>query len=291
MRFMCAKAKKGPSVFFSKLHGQKIYVRERCMKKGTNGISRGVVVGCDFKQEWLLPWWWKNYSAHNSYPVFFADFGMTPNAIDWCLQRGSSVLISSPKKILEKHEIPLKRVNQWEARSGTGIWQVRDAWFKKPAALLSAPFEEGLWLDLDCQVRQPLDPLFNCLNFGAELGIVREPGLVQECDEKQGLLFPGEISYNSGVIAFRRSAPILNRWMEEILENDGKHIGDQPALCRAIFKHRPSIVELPSECNWLRTCGQNENALIYHFVSGEGKIELLETMERDLLCFVKEIER
>ena len=48
----------------------------------------GVIVGSDANHEWLLVWWWENYSRFNSLPVAFVDFGMSPESRKWCQERG-----------------------------------------------------------------------------------------------------------------------------------------------------------------------------------------------------------
>ena len=52
----------------------------------TEGLKEGdgVIVGSDYSQEWLLPWWWENYTKHNRYPVTFVDFGLSQEPIELC---------------------------------------------------------------------------------------------------------------------------------------------------------------------------------------------------------------
>lgn len=54
-------------------------------------MMKGILVGCDQNQEWLLSWWWDQYSAHNSYPVVFVDFGMSKTGVAWCNERGTCI--------------------------------------------------------------------------------------------------------------------------------------------------------------------------------------------------------
>ncbi|MBS0607606.1 MAG: hypothetical protein JSR57_11700 [Verrucomicrobia bacterium] len=241
--------------------------------------SKGIIVGCDKGQEWLLPWWWEYYTAHNSFPVAFADFGMSKKGIEWCLDKGDYLNIPT-QEILGDHEIPLRNKQIWEKLYGKETLKYRHAWFKKPLALLQSPFSLNLWLDLDCQINGGLDPLFNSLTFGAEIGLVREPNFVQELLETQNALLPGEIYYNSGVIVFRKGADIVHRFAEEAFSNNAEHAGDQHALCRAIFKHQPSLVELPLIYNWSRMLGTNPKAIIFHHTGGLGKVDILEVIRQ-----------
>ena len=237
--------------------------------------KQGVIVGCDRNQEWLLPWWWEHYSACNSYPVVFMDFEMSKQALDWCRDRGQCLKPPLPN-VASESDISSFKKERWEARYGKGIWLSRSAWFKKPLALLHSPFSVGLWLDLDCQVNGLLEPFFNCLSFGAEIALVKEPTFIQDFERQQGFLLPEEIHYNSGVIAFQQDAPILHQWVKEALDNNQSYVGDQQALCRTIFSRQPHLIELPLSYNWPRILGPNPQALIYHYTGGAGKLEIMQ---------------
>jgi len=247
--------------------------------------NQGIIVGCDQRQEWLLPWWWKHYSTYNSFPVTFADFGMSEKALSWCQERGKCLTLPSTQ-VLNENEICTLGKERWEERYGKSIWFFRSAWFKKPLSLLHANFSIGIWIDLDCQINGVLDPLFNSMTFGAEIGLVREPQFIQNYDQKNGFLLPEEVNYNSGVIVFRRNAHILHRWVEEDIANNAEYPGDQQALCRAIYKYRPALVEFPLTFNWLRILGPNPDALIHHF-TGDGKLELLKQINPSLIPFIE----
>ena len=228
--------------------------------------KEGIIVGCDHKQEWLLPWWWRHYSAYNNYPVVFMDFGLSKEANLWCLERGECVTVPS-FEIAKEESISDQNKKIWETRFGTSIWFCRSVWFKKPLALLLSPFDIGIWIDLDCQVNGSLEPLFNSLLFGSELALARNDFSSYSSTE--------QINYNSGVIVFKQQAPILHKWAEEALNNNVEYPGDQQALCKAISIHKPDLVELPISYNWQIALGPNSTALIYHYSDGPGKIEIL----------------
>ncbi len=243
--------------------------------------STGILVGCDKQQEWLLPWWWEHYAAHNAFPVAFVDLGMSENGRAWCQDKGKCFELSLENFPKDLH-IPEHNQQLWEALYGKHLSDYRPAWFKKPLALLSAPFSLTIWLDLDCQVNAGLEPLFNALTFGAEIGLVREPEPVQDYLQKKGVLLPEEVYYNSGVILFRKDAKILELFAEECLHRHAAYFGDQNALCRAIFNHRPALVELPPLYNWVRILGPNPDALIYHHTGSLGKEDILKVIRKRL---------
>ncbi|MEI8329382.1 MAG: hypothetical protein WCG14_05240, partial [Chlamydiia bacterium] len=99
---------------------------------------QGVIVGCDQKREWLLPWWWNHYAKHNSDPVAFFDFGMSPKGIAWCREKGQHIKLHE-SVTLDDHTIGSTQKERWENRLGKGFWSCRSAWFKKPLTLLQSP--------------------------------------------------------------------------------------------------------------------------------------------------------
>lgn len=238
----------------------------------------GIIAGCDSGQEWLLDFWWKNYSAHNSYPVAFVDFGMTPEAVDWCRARGLHIHVPSIQHaIVAKEKIDSALREIWERRYGEALWERREIWFRKTQAFAVSPFPLTLWLDLDCEVRAPLDFIFNCLGLGFDIAIKKEPQEIQEQHRLLGLLEKGESNYNAGVIAIRKDASILRQWIEEVFERNDRYAFDQFALARAIHVHRPALLELPETYNWNPAKWLNPHAAIVHYHGGF----LKETIKRD----------
>jgi hypothetical protein len=224
----------------------------------------GIIVGCDANQEWLLPWWWKHYSAHNDFPVVCVDWGMTDEGKRFWSERGE---ILAPAKVQAKFstrdEITPDVLQGWEERY-PNIWASRNAFLRKPFALLEAPFSYNLWIDLDCQVLGRLEPIFNRMHLGAEIGVVKDPNQVY-------LLQPGEVLYNGGVIAFRKEAPILQRWTEMVIALQNQLPTDQEVLARAIFQHRPEMVEFSPLFNWPFIYGEAKGIIIRHFHGMRGK--------------------
>jgi Lipopolysaccharide biosynthesis proteins, LPS:glycosyltransferases len=233
---------------------------------------QGIIVGCDRHHQWLLPWWWEHYSKHNSYPVLFADFGMTEGALAWCHTQGQ--VLSLPQTPWDDAPVTSHHKALWEDLYGDTVWSSRPSWFKKPLALTQSPFSQTLWLDLDCQVLGPLDPLFNALSLGFELALVREPAYVQNIERQQGLLLDGEVSYNSGVFAFTKETPILELWKQKALTESHLFIGDQNILSRVIFEKKTAVFELSDTYNWKDSYGPNPEAVIHHFLGQAGKQKL-----------------
>lgn len=231
-------------------------------------MSQGIIVGCDLHEQWLLPWWWRHYSAHNSYPVAFIDFGMSEEARSWCKQRGECIPLANFHTISPKSTIPPSTQALWESYYGNRIWDRRQTWFKKPFSLLQCPFSVAIWIDADCQVNADLEGLFHIIHFGGEIGVCKDIN-------QTSLIMPGEVQYNSGVIAFRKDAPILKQWIDVSVQTERTLPGDQETLSRAIFTFHPNLIELPPTYNWNWNYGLNENVMICHFCGKFGKIEIL----------------
>lgn len=227
---------------------------------------RGVVVGSDEKQEWLLSWWWENYRKNNSFPVAFADFGMSEAKKRWCKERGALLPIDTALLHVSGREAvdPLL-VSQWET-SVSPFWPHRSAWFKKPLALQATPFEESIWLDLDCEVLGSLEPIYAYLKSGVSMALVKAK------EER-----PYSI-YNGGVIAFQKKAAVLQEWMQLALAENHRFLGDQDALSYAIEHGKHPIAEMPPAYNWLMCRGVPVYALIRHWAAEWGKEYLKERL-------------
>ncbi|HEY2810214.1 MAG TPA: hypothetical protein VGJ00_02335 [Rhabdochlamydiaceae bacterium] len=219
--------------------------------------DKGVIVASDARQEWILPWWWKHYHAHNSYPVVFVDTGMTPEAKEWCRKRGEvfSLHIDFPQW-KEKEEIDPQTALLWESTHGMGFWPSRRAWFVKPFALLQTPFRFTLWLDLDCKAQ--VDLFFDFEE--TELALCPVPHYSAQ-----------ETLYNSGVIAYGHGSDPVKNWAEQSLTRACDFLTDQHLLSRILFEKQYSLTVLPFTYNWHMSMGENNQAKIIHYLGDVGK--------------------
>lgn len=235
-------------------------------------LTQGIIVAATHHIEWLIPWWWYNYRAHNDLPVVFIDLGMTKKAQDWCKERGTLLPLDVPDSLVfPKEAVDPILASKWEQIIGSGVWDVRLKWFKKPFAFRKSPFEKSLWIDLDCEVRASLRPFFSFLEDESSLALAREPEPLQKGLQSLGFTLPNEITYNSGVVLYRKEDPFLSRWEEEVKQRNHLHIGDQEALSRILFQENFLFKELPIEYNWDRGLGPNPQALIFHWHGQKGK--------------------
>jgi hypothetical protein len=211
--------------------------------------DRGVVVGLDESQEWLLDWWWSNYVRHNALPVHFVDFGLSARARTCCAARGT---LSEP--------VPLDCYG----------------WFKKPLALLRSPFRKALWLDMDCEVRGPLDPLFGFCGDNS-IGLTLDRGSPQQYREAMPQDAP---IFNSGLVAFNHGDPAIPQWasMTMALRSDCPgdarfgQPGDQETLALALRRYAQGRVRrIPKELMRLRLSDGDGPALVMHWTGPVGK--------------------
>ena len=224
---------------------------------------KGVIIGCDATQEWLLLWWWGNYSKKNGYPVAIFDFGMSEKAIAWCKAIGRYIkqprkadFLKEPSPKLCARFGDLGFANQDEQT----IRDTRLAWFQKPFACLHTPFPLTCWIDLDCEVKGDIAPLFKTLEEGAEIALVKDPEYSQKKLCELGTISPDETSYSSGVIAFKKGAKIIDEWVDISTRHNDEFTGDSETLTRTLYLRRPALKELPPIYNWNMNQGPNQNS-------------------------------
>lgn len=198
----------------------------------------GVIVGCCQNQEWLLPWWWMHFRMHNEYPVTFVDFGdMSILAKEFCKKRGEIITIAAPENyIASEKNLTENYKSLWEGE-GLDLNIFRSAWFKKPFACLQSPYKRTLWIDLDCQIRKSIEPIFEFCENPLNMAIAAEPDIIQLLHQISGILCYGEIEYNSGVIAFKHGCSIIQNWAKMCFQRNDSFRGDQEVLTRMAFEN------------------------------------------------------
>jgi len=236
-------------------------------------MSRGVIVGCDQAQEWLLEWWWHGYRRHNGYPVAFVDFGMSEEARAWCERKGKVVALdSSSDFVLPRTFVGKELAADWEKAYGPGVWKEREHWLRKPLAMTHSPFEETVWLDLDCEVAGPLSSLFSKIH--TQCGIALSPDRDPLAEES---------SYNTGVVVFQRESPLLARWADCCRRMNDRFVSDRDILSFLINGDNIEVTELSESYNWRFEYGVNLEASIFHWSGVWGK----SAIKRSLFSSVK----
>jgi hypothetical protein len=242
------------------------HVHPLCRWQRAPKAEKGIIVGCDLHQEWLLEWWWNLYSSKNTFPVTFADFGMSEHAKKWCASHGELISVDIDTSFVKSSsEVSFIRREKWEALYGSSFWVLRHSWFKKPFACLLSPYEITIWIDLDCEILTKLDDLFTSCMGSSQLALVREYGV------NHLPRWDPEVIYNGGVLVFVHGCDIVMQWAQGCLERSDEFWGDDPLLSKLIAEHRLDVAELPLEYNWKFHWGINMNAHILHWMGKQGK--------------------
>lgn len=208
------------------------------------------VTGCDANTEWMLKWWWENYSKYNKTPVYFFDLGITPKVKEWVNNTFDRVFT------LEPHEVK--------------------AWFLKPEALIqSAKYAHKIcWLDTDCEVLNEIDHMFDLTEYN-KLCMVRDRPWTKRRNADW---------FNSGVVLIEGTPMPLLQWAAAIKKNPA--VGDQEVLHALIggdsLKQLVFIKEIDNKYNWLRLQlidkQDSEDKLIMHWTGPKGKDEIRKLM-------------
>lgn len=226
--------------------------------------KQGILTGCDTRHEWMLKWWWKSYKKTNTHPVTFIDFGMSKAAKIWCAKQGEVI------PLRKKHLMPAP------AWISSYAYIKRQTWLSKPAALLKTPYEKTIWIDMDAEVKRPLNDLFT-LCPEKTFALCYELPFRAQAERKSQLIPKKAPSFNTGVIVYPRKAPLLTLWEKETRKTSS--LGDQDLLSRLIFEKNISIELLPSKFNKIHPMVDEGEVVIYHYASKLGQLALLEKLK------------
>ncbi|MFA5250198.1 MAG: hypothetical protein WC371_02165 [Parachlamydiales bacterium] len=236
--------------------------------------GHGVLVALSSKLEWILPWWWHFYASHNSYPVTFVDFGLSKKAQKWCREKGSLVRLKSIAPFMTAEKLIDQNLMQdWRKWYGAFKPQMRKCWFQKPLAMLQSPYQKTLWLDIDCQIRGPLEPLFQALeNF--EIACMPEDAASQKIHRRFKLTQKDQLLYNSGVVAYIHGSKTIEAWAKAVPKNNHLFFGDQDLFSEIVYQNQTPVHNLPPTYNALLPNGFKPQDLIRHYMGSEGKQQI-----------------
>lgn len=227
--------------------------------------TRGILIAADIHIQWLLPWFWERYTACNTLPIACVDLGLDQKGYTFLQDKATIIPLPAlppfpkPKASCWKH---------WEAIYGSSLPSARNAWLKKPASCLLSPFEETVWLDLDCEVLSPLEPIFAFIekhDVAVQYGFPERPIPGLEKESQEGVIC------NSGVIVFRANSVLLQKWAEEMLTSSSTHLGDETLLSSLLLRFPHLATALPTRYNHAMVDGVPLDASIIHWKGEWGK--------------------
>jgi len=221
-----------------------------------------VAIGCDSNQEWMLPWWFENYSLYNNLPIIFGDFGLSPQMRSWCKERGELV----PLVYSSNH----------------------CSWFKKSLFLDLIDADKVIYLDNDCEVKGNIDELLIYCNSINEIALRHD--VVTQFNEQ--LTKKGHTPLQTGVLVYKPGNELIKEW-SEACQSPGDFRGDQEILDFLVMNRRLNhntntrINIFPRKFNNLRLEEENKDAVIMHWTGPTGKKVIWEKINKTNLRKVK----
>lgn len=233
----------------------------------------GIITGCSYNMQTMIPWWWKNYRQFNARPVTFVDFGMDNRMRRYCASKGNVISLFLPKYLL-KHRFThpktlIKKLNQ---KHFLRLKLERMYYFHKLFALLSTPYQYSAWIDIDCQIKSNINTLFDYAKKGVSLTPMSP---FKHQHSTQGEVLPSnKILFNSGVICYVRGSRLFIDCAKAAVVRKKWYFGDQDILNEIIYESNTPINRLPNTYNWIvKEWGNNPHAKILHFAGLEKRYD------------------
>ena len=228
-------------------------------------MEQGILIGADHSYERLLLWWHHYFKKQNDLPVAILDFGLSPWGIEQAKKIGMLIDATKPSNInLSTPNCPIRGE----------IWhQIKEPCFKRLLNFKQSPFHTTLWLDLDCQVNCDLLPLFAFADHKSRFAAVPLFKEAKVWQEKNHLILPNEISYNGGVLVFKKDSPILDLWLQALKTYDQNFVFDDIVLSKTLAHQKIEIGCMPTTYNCFI-----EGHKIVHHMGKNGKREIFNNL-------------
>ncbi|CRX38708.1 hypothetical protein [Estrella lausannensis] len=234
----------------------------------------GVITGGDRQIEYLIPWWLDCFKKHSRLPVLFCDLGLSPKAREWVSQFFELLPLDISQDLFKKR-FQEKEPSFENLDENARLYRekMRIAWFKKPFILLQTPFKRSLWLDIDCEVQNDINPLFAFAEKSTAMAALTPAAEhISTSKKAYGLIAHEGVDYNAGVIPFLHGSPLIPSWAEDTLDCDRYFPGDQEILAHTILERKHQVALLPRIYNWqIPDWGTNRAATIQHWKGGNAK--------------------
>lgn len=247
---------------------------EKGSERSNSHRSQGIITGCDQSQEWMLKWWLEHAEKNAGMPLSFVDFGLSKSACIYLKNRGINVLDGSSilKPFLTKshYSYPSSWIEKWKRESTSQ----RPFYFAKPLACLLSPYDQTLWVDLDCKIVQTPKQAFSYIdpNFGMTMSLDSEQTAINW--QEQGLIDKGSVAYQAGVIAFNKDSSLMLTWKQLCLSSYDTEYSEQTAIINYLHRNKKTLQLLPSFFNHLNP-HQHQKVSIAHYGGHWHKLYLI----------------
>ena len=204
-------------------------------------FDEAFLTGCNASHEWMLPWFFKNFKKHCKKPLIFSDFGLS--------ELGLKIVRENVHAVMSLGDVEEK------------------GWFRKPLSMWKSPSKKTVWIDLDCEVKDNIDGIFDLL----------QPNKLSMVEDKPWTKRRGHVWHNSGVVGFIDKPIILSLWCGAVRKDHKEGEGDQEILDKILspITKITYINDLPNEYNVMRLQteldGYKDKIRIMHWTGKKGK--------------------
>ncbi len=227
---------------------------------------RGIITGCDKNVEMFLPWWFDNLQKHSDLPIAIIDYGLS----DWGKRAAQNM-----GTLIQKKSISIAKCKHQPSKAyPKRRHDARDTYLYKPFGLQQSPFNQTIWLDVDCKIQSSLDLLFDTPGFG----IVINDSYGQEWAQKYKIFRSSDtLLLNSGVLVFKKNCSVIKAWADKTLSEGADYVLEDVLLSELIFDKKLPITYLPESYNAYWPLAK-EDTCIVHYKNPSGKAIILQEM-------------
>lgn len=222
-------------------------------------MTTGIVIGCDQKLAWMLPWFMPRLERRCKLPVAFADFGLVDKPL--CLYG---------LEVITRDKMPPQI----------------GGWYLKPFAIAAAPFDRVVWMDIDIETKPHAD--FNAILAAIppeSFAACPDPYMPNDwLETKQATVMDGKgygngrYVMNTGFIVVEKRNPLLTRWCSESRRRMVAGImrplhSDQEIFAEIARSGDKGMHSIPTEHCALRLGEARafRSTMLQHHTGGEGK--------------------
>lgn len=199
---------------------------------------------------------------------------MSKSARMWCEQKGKVISFVLPPFFLQEKR-PFSFPKTWHPSKVDYVTNRRHIWFTKAFSLFQTPYDKTIWIDLDCEVKKSVQPLFDFCENTSGFAITYDVDHTTKEWKDDGLLSPDAEGHQVGVFSFKRKSPVLNKWIQSCYDNHHQELSEQTCLNHVLKKENFDITIFSKKYNWVYLDNSHPDATILHYAGPWPKRELL----------------